>query len=267
MGCKNNKQCHVTLFVLIWHVELDSIIILIFATTMRLISAAKHSSVLSLLEQGYSYHQIHNKTSISLGTISKIGKELDFNKENDPGGHPSKLSAHDKQSIIWQINSRRLDNAVQAANFINFTLTHSVHPQIVRNALKEAGFHSATKKKVPMLKLAHSQRQLKFARYHKNWTVEDWKRVLWSDKTTLGQMARYMSGNNKGNHHQITLQHLLLNMEGKTILWCGVVWGGMGLESFWRFRERWRLSSIVKFWRMGWRKVGDEGGGTLLSTG
>ena len=48
---------------------------------MRPTSAAKHSSVLSLLEQGYSYRQIHNKTSISLGTISKIGKEVDANKE------------------------------------------------------------------------------------------------------------------------------------------------------------------------------------------
>ena len=115
----------------------------------------------------------HNKTSISLGTISKIGKEVDSNKENNPGGHPSKLSACDKQSIIQQINSGRLDNAVQAANFINSTLTHSVHPQTARDALNEAGFHSATEKKVPKLKPAHCQRQLEFARYHENWTVED----------------------------------------------------------------------------------------------
>ena len=125
---------------------------------MRPISAAKRSSVLSLLEQGYSYHQIHIKMNISLGTISKIGTEVDFNKENNPGSHPSKLSACDKQSIIQQINSGRLDNAVQATNFINSTLTHSVHPQTVMNALKAAGFHSATKKKVSMLKLAHCQR-------------------------------------------------------------------------------------------------------------
>ena len=39
---------------------------------------------------------------------------------------------------------------------------------------------------------------------------------------TLGQIARYMSGNNGRNHYQIALQHLLLNMEGETILWCGV---------------------------------------------
>ena len=54
----------------------------------------------------------------------------------------------------------------------------------------------------------------------------------------LGQMAGYMSGNNEENHHQIALQHLLLNMEGETILWCGVVWGRMELKSFWKFRGR-----------------------------
>ena len=63
---------------------------------------------------------------------------MDANKGNNPGGCPSKLSTHDKQSIIQQINSGNLDNAVQATNFINSTLTHPVHPQTVRNALKEA---------------------------------------------------------------------------------------------------------------------------------
>ena len=153
-----------TLFTSIWNVGLDYTIFLTFSTTMRTISAAKHSSVLSLLEQGYSYCQIHNKTSISLGTISKIGKEVDANKENNPGGCPSKLSAHDKQFIIWQINSGRLDNTVKATDFIDSTLLDPGHPQTVRNALKEAGFHSPTKKKVPMLKLAHCQTWLKFAK-------------------------------------------------------------------------------------------------------
>ena len=182
MVCGNIKQCYVTSFVSLWNVEFDSTIFLTFAITMRPTSAAKHFSVLSLLEQGYSYCQIYNKTIISLGTISKIGKEVDASIENNSGGRSSKRSTYDKQSIIWQINSGRLDNAVQATNFIDSTLTHPVHPQTVRNALKEAGFHSATKKKVPMLKLTHHQRWLKFARYHENWTGEDWKRVLWSDE-------------------------------------------------------------------------------------
>ena len=133
---------------------------------MRPISTAKRSSVLSLLKQGYSHRQIHDRTGVGIGTISRIGREVDTNKENNPGGRPAKLSARDKQSILRQITSGKLDNAVQATNFINSTLPHPVHPQTVRNALKEAGLYSATKKKAPMLKQQHRQKRLKFAQYH-----------------------------------------------------------------------------------------------------
>ena len=130
---------------------------------MRPISTTKHSSVLSLLEQGYSHHQIHDRTGVGIGTISRISREVNTNKENNSGGCPAKLSTCDKQSILCQITSGKLDNAVQATNFINSTLPHPVHSQTVRNALKEAGLYSATKKKAPMLKQQHHQKWLKFA--------------------------------------------------------------------------------------------------------
>ena len=108
-----------------------------------------------------------------MGTISRIGREVNTNQENNSGGRPAKLAAYDKQSILCQITSGKLDNAVQATNFINTTLSQPVHSQTVRNALKEAGLHSATKKKVPMLKLTSLSIGTKFAQNHENWTVED----------------------------------------------------------------------------------------------
>ena len=56
-----------------------------------------------------SHCQIHDKTGVD---ISRIGREVDANKENNSGGCPAKLSAHDKQSIFHQITSGKLDNAV-----------------------------------------------------------------------------------------------------------------------------------------------------------
>ena len=97
----------------------------------------------------------------------------------------SKLSARNKMTIIRQITTEKLDNAVQATKFINSIIPDPVSAQTVRRTLKEVGLHSATKKKVPMLKASHHQRRLKFARDHENWTVEDWKRVLWSDETKI----------------------------------------------------------------------------------
>ena len=75
-----------------------------------------------------------------------------MDKENSKGGHPSKLSPQDKQSIIRQITTEKLDNAVQAAHFINSILPSPVSPQTVRNLLKENNFCSVVKKKCPLLK-------------------------------------------------------------------------------------------------------------------
>ena len=122
---------------------------------MKATSAANHAS---LLEQGYSVKEIERKTGFGKSTVGRIKKGVDAGKENNHSGHPSKLSAHDKTSIIHQIQSGKLDTAVQTTHFINSTLLHPVHLQTVRRALQENGFHSATKKKEPMLKKTHRQK-------------------------------------------------------------------------------------------------------------
>ena len=73
-------------------------------------------------------------------TVGIIEKEVDTDKENNLGGRPSKHSACDKTSIIRQIQSGKLDTAIQATHFINSTFQHPVHPQTVRRALQESGF-------------------------------------------------------------------------------------------------------------------------------
>src|SRR5215471_3718250 len=85
---------------------------------MKSIFSAKHSTVISLLQEGYSLCQIQFKTDIGKSTIGRIKREMGWDKENNPGGCPSKLSAHDKQALTCQITTGRLDNAVQATHFI-----------------------------------------------------------------------------------------------------------------------------------------------------
>ena len=70
---------------------------------MKSISAAKRSSVVSLLNEGYSHHQVQARTGLGKGTIGSISQEVVGDKENHPGDHPSKLSPCDKQSIIHQL--------------------------------------------------------------------------------------------------------------------------------------------------------------------
>ena len=156
---------------------------------MKPISAAQRSSIVFYLNEGYSYGQIQAKTGVGKGTVGRISKEVENDKENNHAGHSSKLSTRDKVAIIWKIHSGRVDNAVQAAQFINSTLSDPVSTQKIHNTLKQSGFYAATKKKVPMLKQAHHQKWLQFAEYHRNWTVEDFKQVLWTDETNINRIG------------------------------------------------------------------------------
>ena len=99
------------------------------------------------------------------------------------------LSSRDKLAIIRQITTGQLDNAVEATKFINNVISSPVTPQTVRNVLKKDNFQSITKQKCPLLKKTHRLQCLKFAQYHQNWTVEDWKRVLWSDETKINRIG------------------------------------------------------------------------------
>jgi transposase len=156
---------------------------------MRPTSSTQRSSVISLLHEGYSLHQIQSRTGLGKSTIGRIKKEIDGDKENSKGGRSSKLSPGDKQFILRQITTGRLNNAVQATSFINNIIPSPVTPQTVRNVLKANNFHSVVKKKCPLLKRQHRINHLKFAKYHENWTVEDWKRVLWSDETKINRIG------------------------------------------------------------------------------
>ena len=86
---------------------------------MKAISPLKREHSISLLNNGLSNRNVASMTGLSKSTISRIAQEMDIDKENLEGGCPSKLSPTDQRRIIHQITSGKLDNAVQATQYIN----------------------------------------------------------------------------------------------------------------------------------------------------
>jgi hypothetical protein len=48
---------------------------------------------------------------------------------------------------------------------------------------------AVVKKKRPLLTLRHKKARLDFAISHQDWTVEDWKKVVWSDETKINRLG------------------------------------------------------------------------------
>ena len=122
---------------------------------MRPLSNTKHKETLNLLSAGLSAQVVASQLGIGKSTVGKLLKELDCNKENRRGRHQSKLTDSDTCTLICQITTGCIDNAVEAALYINDHLDSPVNPQTICNALKKNNFQSVVKAKHPLLKAAH----------------------------------------------------------------------------------------------------------------
>ena len=65
----------------------------------------------------------------------------------------------------------------------------TLNPQTVRRGLKQVGMKSVVKTNRPFLSKRHRKERMDFAIAHKDWTVEDWKRVIWSDETKINRFG------------------------------------------------------------------------------
>ena len=121
--------------------------------------------------------------------MARVLQEIQPKKENHHGGCPSKPSPINKCAIVKQIITGKANNAVEATHFINSIISTPVCSQTVRNTLKETSLKAVVKKKQPLLTIAHKKRRLAFALKYQHWTVEDWKRVIWSDETKINRIG------------------------------------------------------------------------------
>jgi transposase len=203
---------------------------------MHSISSAQKENILSLASNGYSTHFIASQTGVGKSTVSRVLQKHLPNRQIPSSAPPSKLSATAQHTIIRQITTGKAANAVEATNHINTTIPTPVSSQTVRNLLKKHSFKAVTKKKKPLLTAMHRKKCLAWAQRYKEWTVEDWKRVIWSDETKInriGSDGRQWVWKQAGQGLTVREVQGTLKFGGGNIM----VWGCMGWEGVGQLAE------------------------------
>lgn len=199
---------------------------------MHPISSAQKENILSLASHGHSTRSIAKKTGLANSTVTRILQTILPNRQMPSPGRPSKLSSRDQHAILAQITTGRAANAVQAAKHINTIIPNPVCSQTVRNVLKKHSFKAVTKKKKPLLGARHRQKRLAFALKYREWTVEDWKRVVWSDETKInrfGSDGREWVWKQKGEGLiEREVQGTVKHGGGNMMVWGCMGWNGVG---------------------------------------
>src|ERR1700722_10518557 len=156
---------------------------------MRTLSLASQNHILSLLDAGHSATQIAPNTGYSLGPVSKLRSKHRSHLSKSLGGRPPKLSSANIRHAQRLISSGKADTAVDVTKALKNITNQSLSAQTVHRSLKAAGLKAVAKKKKPFLSKRHKKERMDFALAHQDWTVEDWKKVVWSDETKINRLG------------------------------------------------------------------------------
>jgi transposase len=156
---------------------------------MRSLPVDTKDSICSLLQQGLSVRQVASRCHVSKSTVSGYRKEHLPNLDLPSAGRPSKLSYQDKRFCVRAITSGKLETAVAVKKKLVDEFNIKVSDRTVRRALQEAGLWASEKVEKPKLSKKNIKARLEFARRHKDWTIDDWKRVIWSDETKINRFC------------------------------------------------------------------------------
>ena len=91
--------------------------------------------------------------------------------------------------MVRAVTSSRLDTAVAANRLLRAELGVVVSEEAVRRALRMEGLEAALKEMKPKLPPQDVKKRLEFAIAHRDWTVADYKRVLWFDETKIDRFC------------------------------------------------------------------------------
>ena len=118
-------------------------------------------------------------------TVNRVCTKHFPSLEKSFGGCPSILSSTAMRHAHRLITTGKANTAVDVAKSLQETLSQPVSTQTVRRGLKKTGLKAVVKCKKPFLSKRHMKERMDFALSHQHWTVDDWKRVIWSDETKI----------------------------------------------------------------------------------
>src|SRR6266481_926630 len=215
-----------------WHKQTSTTPEVQLHHTMRPLSLDKLNIVISRLNSGQTNCQISSSTGVSIGTISKIRSAHCPDVPKSSGGHPAKLSPANIWHAVNLITSGKAETAVQVSKALQTITNQPVTSQTVCQHLRRTGMKAVVKKKKPLLSPRHRKERMDFAIRHKDWTLEDWKSLVWSYETKincLGSDGRKWAWKRAGEGLSDRLVEGTVKFGGGSVMvWGCMLWDGPG---------------------------------------
>lgn len=157
-------------------------------TSRREVSDIKQSAVVTWHKAGKFSRQITILEDIPRSTVLSILHHA-WRNPKDPirtqkrSGQPPKISQHDAQKLCHAAEEN--NELCLAALSTPGKSGHTLHINTTRRVLRQRGIFWRKARIKPYLSLAHKVARLKWYQEWEFWSVEQWRSVIWTDKSTF----------------------------------------------------------------------------------
>ncbi|CAI7771350.1 unnamed protein product, partial [Closterium sp. NIES-54] len=159
---------------------------------MKRLSEEKQKRIMQRIAEGRSYRQIAQELGVSKSAVHDellrhLGPKTFDELVPSPAktGRPRKFPEQIARIVIRSIVSGESKTAEAAAGMISSTHGISVTGATVQNTLKRHRVRAIEKPSKPRLSAKNVKDRMQWAKDHQHWTIDDWKRVVWSDETKI----------------------------------------------------------------------------------
>lgn len=152
------------------------------------LSADQRLKIKILSEQGMSQVNIAREVKCSRCAVQYALKRFEEtgSYQNRPRTGRKKITTvREDRLLIRQSLQDRKKTALDLAASLSEAKGQLVGVHTVRRRLRQAGLKGCKARKKPWLSERNKKHRLEWALQHKDWTVEDWSNILWSDESNF----------------------------------------------------------------------------------
>ena len=163
----------------------------------RTVTKEEIGVILHLKSEGKSFSEIAKVTKRSRKAVTNIIKRHEETGSTDHrprSGRPSKSTPRDDRKLIRLSLANRHKNASDLRKEWSEQAGVDVSSRTVRRRLCKGGLKGCKARRKPLLTAVQRKRRLEWCRAHKSWSLDQWKRILFSDESTFTLQSH--AGNN-----------------------------------------------------------------------
>lgn len=152
------------------------------------LSENKRAIIIHLHKNGKSQREISRETSCSRNGVQVTIKrwlEEGTLKERDGRGRKKRVTSRVERRLVRLSMANRHLTSPELSRELELSTGTKLASSTVRRVLRENGLKGCKARKKPLVSEQQRKARVEWARQHANWTVDDWKKVLFSDESTF----------------------------------------------------------------------------------